>query len=242
MAEHVLKNIKVCVDAVDLTCYANSLTLEQTADMLDTTAFCDDSARTFLAGLIQNSAQYGGWLDMETTDSVIDALVGASSASILSFGVEDGAADGTIAYVTQGRVSSYQRLGAIGEIAPYDLTFQGTGWLGRGAVAVNSAVTSTSDSAGSQLGALSATQTLYSAVHATVVSGTSPTMDIIIESDDNAGFTGATTRITHTQLTAVGSELSSVAGAVTDDYWRAGMTIGGTATPTFQLFIVLAIV
>ena len=52
-----------------------------------------------------------------------------------------------------------------------------------------------------------------------------------MQSDDNSGFTSATNRITFTQATGVTSELLSVAGAITDDYWRLSYTIvGGSFT------------
>ena len=74
-------------------------------------------------------------------------------------------------------------------------------------------------------------------MHATT---SSPTLDVIIESDDNGSFSSATTRITHTQATAATSEFLSVAGAVTDDYWRASWTFGGTGTITFAVIIGIA--
>ena len=54
------------------------------------------------------------------------------------------------------------------------------------------------------------------------------TLDVIVESDDNAGFTTPTTRITFTQVTTTPiSYLSSLAGSVTDTYWRMKWTISG---------------
>lgn len=243
MAEKVLKNIKLMLNELNLSVYASSLTFNYSADMLDVTTFADDQARTFLAGLTQYDIQYGGFLNMDPDDTALDALVGASAAVLMSFGVEDAAAVGTIGYVAQGRVATYDRLGSIGDATPYTLSMTGHNFLGRGEVFRNSTDTVTANGANSQLGALSASQTLYSALHVpATVSGTSPTLDVTIESDDSGGFGTPTTRITHTQLIAEGWELSSVAGAVTDDYWRAVITIGGTDTPTFPIFIVLAIV
>ena len=59
-------------------------------------------------------------------------------------------------------------------------------------------------------------------------------MTLSIQSDDNAGFSSATNRITSfTAATARGYQWGSVAGAVTDDYWRCVYTITGTGTITF---------
>jgi len=77
------------------------------------------------------------------------------------------------------------------------------------------------------------------AMHVTAFVGAAPTLDVIVESDDNSGFTTAVTRGTFAQATAATSEwLTPVAGAITDDWWRIGYTLGGTITSaTFAVFI-----
>ena len=80
-------------------------------------------------------------------------------------------------------------------------------------------------------------KSMYAALHVISVSGTSPTLDVIVQSDDNSGFTTPTNRITFSQTGAVGAEWGSVAGAVTDDYWRVSYTIGGSDTPTFAFAV-----
>lgn len=243
MAEHVVKNIALRANALNLSTYATTATFSLVADALDSTAMGDDCDRTFLPGLKQSTVNYGGWNDVISGDT-LNALPGTANAVLLSFGPEPSAAVGTVGYITRGRVTSYEESANIGEIAPYTLQVQGTGFAARGEVFENVTRTATADGASSQLGAVSATQTLYASLHVTpTVSGTSPTLDVTIESDASGAFAGAeTTRITFSQLTAEGFELGSVAGAVSDEYWRAVMTIGGSATPTFPIFIVLAIV
>ena len=75
------------------------------------------------------------------------------------------------------------------------------------------------------------------ALHVLSVAGTStPTLTVIVQSDDNAGFTTPTTRISFTAATAVGAQWGSVAGALTDDYWRISYTISGT-NPVFAFAV-----
>jgi len=71
-------------------------------------------------------------------------------------------------------------------------------------------------------------------------SGTTPTLDVTIESDDAEGMASATTRLTFTQATATTSEWQELAGAVTDDWWRAAWTIGG-GSPSFTAVVVVGI-
>jgi hypothetical protein len=43
-------------------------------------------------------------------------------------------------------------------------------------------------------------------------------------------------------MTALGSQFATrVAGPITDDWWRASFTVGGSATPTFTLALVMGI-
>ena len=81
---------------------------------------------------------------------------------------------------------------------------------------------------------------MYSYLHVMTTGTGSPTLDVVIQSDDNAGMTSPTTRITHAQKTAIGAELLSVAGAVMDDYWRVNFTIGGSS-PSFLFAVMLGI-
>jgi hypothetical protein len=80
---------------------------------------------------------------------------------------------------------------------------------------------------GYQLGAVAATQYLYGALHI-FTAGT--TITVVLESDDNAGFSSATTRATLGPLTTTGGTWATrVAGAITDDYYRFRVTaITGT--------------
>ena len=73
------------------------------------------------------------------------------------------------------------------------------------------------------------------------MSGTStPTVTFKLQSDDNASFTSPTDRITFTDITAIGSDFQSVAGAITDDYWRLNYTISGT-NPSFGIHATIGI-
>ena len=82
---------------------------------------------------------------------------------------------------------------------------------------------------------------MFAALHVLSASGTSPTLDVVLQSDDNSGFSSAVSRITFTQATGITSQWSTLAGAQTDDYWRASYTIGGSATPTFTFALVIGI-
>ena len=100
--------------------------------------------------------------------------------------------------------------------------------------------TSSGNSTGIQLGTIAASQNMHASLHVFSASGTNPTLDVTIESDDNGSYTSALTRMTFTQATAAGAEfLGPTAGpAGSDDYWRVAWTIGGTDTPTFSFAVI----
>jgi len=53
-------------------------------------------------------------------------------------------------------------------------------------------------------------------------------------------MTSATSRMVFAQATGITSEWLPLAGAITDDYWRLAVTVGGT-TPSFNYVVVLGI-
>ena len=65
---------------------------------------------------------------------------------------------------------------------------------------------------------------------------------MVVESDDNSGFTSATTRLTATQVTtSTTSESLEVAGAITDDYFRVNFTIAGSGSPSFKFVLLFGV-
>ncbi len=124
--------------------------------------------------------------------------------------------------------------GAKGDMAKamFEVAHDTTIVQGKVAHAGAAIVATTSDS-GIALAGPSATQKLYSALHVTAYSGFTNVV-FTIESDDNIGFTSATTRITHTTVTAVTNEFSSVAGSFSSEtHHRVKATVTGSGSVTF---------
>ena len=73
--------------------------------------------------------------------------------------------------------------------------------------------------------------------------GTAPTLDVVVRSDENAGRTSATPRITFSQVTAkAGVWATPVDGAIADDdYWDIDFTITGSAGQTFRFIVFVGI-
>jgi hypothetical protein len=242
MAKYVLLDSTVYLDGKDLSGDSNAITVTAESDEVDVTNFGSSGTREFLAGLKSFSAQLQGFTSHATgaADPTLFTQWGVSDA-IFSASAEGD--DGDIGFFTKSVEMSLQPWGgAVGEASKFDASFRGRGQpLVRGTILHpgDTARTSTATGTGRQLGAVSATQKVYATLHVLSVSGTSsPTLTVKVQSDDNAGFTSATDRITFTGATAAGAQWATpVSGAITDDYWRATYTISGT-NPSF-LFAVL---
>lgn len=103
----------------------------------------------------------------------------------------------------------------------------------------NASVTSTSNSTGVDITSYEGLIAL--SVRVPVVSGTSPTLDITVETSDLVGSGYATavkvdgTNAVLTQLTAAGTRRIILDTNALKKFVRLAMTIGGTSTPTFNV-------
>lgn len=236
--------ISVYVGGVNLACNAKSFDVPTVeVAQIDTTSLCDTSV-TMIGGL--KTASWSASVMQDFDANTVDDLVGLSTLGTeFPMSVAPaGATEGDVAYCFNATQLNYAPLSAqAGELAMANLSGMGTGTAVRGTLMNTPAtpVTSTSTTTGVQVGAVPAGSTMFAALHVLSASGTSPTLDVVLQSDDNSGFSSAVSRVTFTQATGITSQWSTLAGAVTDDYWRASYTIGGSASPTFTFALVIGI-
>jgi hypothetical protein len=114
-----------------------------------------------------------------------------------------------------------------------------TGRLDRGTVMVaKSTLSATTNGTAVQLGAITAAQKLVAILHVFSVNG--GTWTVTIESDNASNFPTPATRVTFTGATGITRQVVELAGAVTDDWWRA-VTTETVAGTDVTLAVVLAI-
>lgn len=232
-----LKNCVVLVDDLDLSATSNSAELEVTVSDLDVTTFRSGGAVERIAGLDDWTLEAEGWWD-----SVPDAVLSATLGQHAVYTIAPDNIDGGPAYIGKALATSYAIGGEVGEAGTYKLSAAGSipPAMLRGTTALPLG-TYTVDTTGSnfELGALGADESLTVVVHVLgAPGGTLPTLTVTVESDETAGFSTPTTRLTMSGLTA-GASVGTVSGAVTDSHWRIKADLGGT-TPSFPLFITLA--
>lgn len=136
--------------------------------------------------------------------------------------------DGEICYASK-YVTNYTPIdGTVGDVAGFSVSAQGDSQLMHGYILKNcaTAVTGNDDGTAYQLGAVSATQKVIAALHVYEIDG--GTLTVKCESDDAEGFPSTIARITFTGATDPTSEWKEVAGAITDDWWRASWIFTGT--------------
>jgi hypothetical protein len=237
MANTVLTNAGLWVAQYALSGTANSLALGMSSALQENTPL-SATAVSRIGGLQVIAFQAEGYWD-DAADAVLEARLGMSNVPVTIAPV--GSAVGDRSFVARVATADYQPLGgAVGELSMFSVGGEGSGVpVGRGSLLHNATRTSTANApAGVQLGALSSTQTLFAALHVTAVSGSTPTLVVKVQSDDNSGFTSPTDRITFATANATDNlaQFASVAGAVTDDYWRVVWTITGS-NPSFSFVV-----
>jgi len=240
MAKFVFNDGKVFSGGYDLSDHITSVNLDITAEELDATTINSGGFREKLGGLKDSTLTMDGFYEAGANKP--DALLGASIGNELIVTTVPDAGVGNTAYFMKSRLFSYQMFGAVGEIAPFSISkSQSDDEVVQGKIEIDGDLTASGNSTGVQLGAVGSTERIYVAIHCYAVSGTStPTVTFKLQSDDNSSFTSPTDRITFSDITAIGADYQSAAGAITDDYFRLNYTITGT-TPSFSIHATIGI-
>ena len=237
MAAYSNVDISYLVGSIEVACNAKSIELSTECSALDTTAMCTSTGWTSsIAGLRSSTFAASLMSDMVAL-GLDDTLIGYFATADVPQSLSIGSADGSLTYFWRGMATSYVALdGNVGDLAMSQFSGKSsTGPMIRGSRVHPTSVarSATGNGAAFQLGTVSASKALHAALHVLDRTGTA-SMTLKIQSDDNSGFTTPTDRIsTFTAAAARGYQWGSVAGAITDDWWRCVYTITGTGTITF---------
>lgn len=241
MAVQAWTGLSVLHGGLQIACNAKSVDAPQVSvTVLDKTALCDTWVQNiggvksvaWSAEVMQDFAALG-------LDEREYALLGAKAPLSL---LPAGSTYGSVAHAMEAVSLAYTPLRAEhGQLAMGVLGGNGSGVAVRGACLHPPATARTSSASGTaiQVGAVSATQRMYGALHVTAASGTTPSLTVKIQSSATEGGS-YTDRITFTAATDVTYQWSNVAGAVTDTWWRVTWTISGT-DPSFEFAVVAGI-
>ena len=247
MGTHYNTDIVLCDGPMNIAAYAKSARFEATCDELDTTPMgSTDGYQTLIAGAKSGLVDVS--LMAEHTNGGLDEVQWAQHGVLSipkSFAI--GSADGSVAYTMNGIALSYSPFGGeVGQLAMASVKGRSASSpVVRGKVLhpLGTARSASGTGTGRQLGAVVAGKSVYAALHVASATGTTPSLTVKVQSDDNGSFTTPTDRITFTAETDATShyQWGSAAGAITDDYWRASWTISGTG-PSFTFLLAVGIV
>ena len=223
----ILKDCKIYLEGYDLSGFSNQLDLSRSVEVPDRSSFGDVNRRTMAGGLETIRFTGGGYADLDDgeIEEVLNDNLGVADA-VLTVSPEAGAMS-DVAYVMKSIVASYEQGGDVGIIYPFKFSASGQTRGVRGHIlypktAISGAGTGTSR----EEGAISATQDGYGALHIFAISDGTLTVTINSDADD---VWGGTSRIAFGGKTQVGGYWKTVAGAITDQYWRVEWTFSGTS-------------
>lgn len=242
MPAFALTDTDILVGGLDQSCFSDNISLERSGDTIDVTTFCSGGWRQFVAGLSTWSATFGGPQDLAastaattfTPDEHYSLNVGTTYP--ITF-VPSGDAEGVVAYGSQAILQQYTPLmGSVGEAAKHNVmaTPALAAPLVRGVLATRAVVTATGVGTARQITAVAAGQRLYAGVHLLTAGGTTPSITVAVQSDDAIGFPSPTTVATFAAQTARGGLWTSIAGPITDSFFRFSWTVSGTS-PSFTV-------
>ena len=226
MATYVQTNVGLYWGGYSLASSFNAIAMNMGNSPQDDTVY-GDTFTSNASGLSSVNAEAEGFWQ-STTDSVLHAGLAINAAdTVLSVTPVDQVA-GSPSIFSKFTTSTYNPIseGTVGSMMGFSLSAEGRGEKSvTGEILVVPATYSSSSetATNASIGAVSATQSVYSALHVTAASGT---LDVIVESAPS-NWSSESTRITHTQFSGVGAEMKSTAGAITDAYWRVKWTVSG---------------
>lgn len=216
----------------DLSADHNEIRLDDKADMKEITTF-GDTEHQFLAGLPQYDVNGRGYVQFD--DSTVPKAVDFNLYSEINVSAPARVltlcptrTDGEIAFLQTCQAEKYSFDLTTPNVGMFDFSTKTAGKLARGRLVLPLASRVASNNGTIyQLGALSATQKMISALHVTAFLGTN--VVVRLKSNSTAVTGGATTRATFTTVTAPTSEMVTVTGPITDTFWFLDWTLTGTS-------------
>jgi hypothetical protein len=238
MAVYTQTTMAIAVNDLQAAGFVNQLELAATAETKEITTFASAGFRQYAVGLATFGISLSGYQDqvgpspatLFTPSSLSGGTPDVFTISVPGTTVADPAFIGTAIETTQSDMAQ------IGEVAQWSGGWAGTGRLVKGQLLHPAAArASTGNGTTTTFTTPTATQSLWASFHVHSVTG-SGTITFTVQTDDNAGMTSATTRITSTAFAAVGGEVRSLAGALAGEtHIRVVYTISGFSSVTFTV-------
>jgi len=239
---------KILAGGFNFSPVLNLATLTYGADVLDKSTF-GQATKIHMAGLRNIALEASGFAEIgaDLQDAQNFANIGLSNIPVSIF-PNSTPVLGDPAYFFQAAQAKYNLGGQHGQMLPFSFDAHGASGhpllrgviLDPGTEYAGPAHTTS----GVNIGAVSASQYLYSVVHVTQCKAGGGTLNYVrFDSDDNSGFTTATQQFQTSPAvtsTPTGFYLTRVAGPITDNWWHLVIDITG-GTGTYKIFAAICI-
>lgn len=233
----VLRDQRLFIGGLNLSCQSNSVALDVEAEELDRTALCD-TARRRMGGLKDGSIGSAGFFDAASNDAALAAMTGMAG---LPVGVTaPDAAEGGKAYAMRVLQGQYTPVaGSVGDLAEFRLEALGDGPLVMGKLALLRDVTASGTGPVIQLPTVQAGRRLYAAMFVHELSAGAE-LDLLVRSASSEAFSSPTTRISVEGVDEVSGLWREWSGDSSHAWFRPSWTLTG-AEAEASIAIILAV-
>ena len=243
MAAYILSDTNIYVGGDNVTTFTGSFSTEMMTTMVDGPVLGGGGFMRRYPGLKASSTQISGFADYDADAIARDfgpAQLGSQQlVTVVPAGV--GVAGDVALFGRQLIQNIAVPGGAVGDMASFEMSLESdSAWINGLVAAPMAARTTTANGTILTMTGPTAAQRVYVGVNLIAASGTTPSMTVALQSATLIGFGSPTTRATLTAMTAVGWQFASVAGSITDGFWRATFTITGT-TPSLTAAVVVGV-
>jgi len=236
------KNTVFLHDQYNLTSSLDSVSIDRSIAALDTTVFGLDS-RTYTPGQKDGTISVEGFADPAATgiDTILTNSFGGASTLVTM--TTNGTAAGSNAYLMDAIENQYATSSSVSELVRITGEYQAAqDSIDAGVllIPITTAGSGGVDGATHDRGAgATAPNGFVALFHVTAASGTDPTLDMTIQTDEYSDFTSPTALTTFTTATATSAQRSEI-NVTIERYVRVTYTIGGTDTPSFTFVVSFA--
>ncbi len=234
-APFVATSTAIFVDGYSLAADSYAADCKASSAPQDKTNFASAGNVELLGGLVAGSFDLSGFMDPSLNVTALNAKF-ANAVTLVT--VAPAGTSNDTAFMLRSLESEIKGPGLqIGNMAKHDAHFASANLEGPllGKLIVPSTLVSTTGTGTVQNnGAAITGQSVYGFLHVVGRTGTAA-IAATLKSAALVGFGSPTTRLTFATLSAIGADYQTVAGPITDAFWRVDYTITGAGTITFAV-------
>jgi hypothetical protein len=231
-------HVQVLVDGYELTGDMNNVAINDARDTYDVTAF-SDAVHSFIVGKRNVSVNHSGYMNATAAQShPVLKGIGVQGMVSLMLGQNAAPAIGDPMYSLSVLQADYKTNPQVGNFIPFSANFSNQGTQGGWGVALTDGIASfTNTSNGAAVDNSAASSNGGAAYLHVLQAAASDTYSIVVQEDDNSGFSSPTTIATFTlDASALGSERIAISGSI-ERYTRWLATRTGAAGDTVQIAV-----